>query len=105
MSWTNVRAAYLPTVNTTSTQLIDHPTRLRALWMHCETSGTLTCYDASAATSTTGPITMQIALPHDAGATPGTQSLLLPSAGIRHEIGRYVGVSRTGPARLTCFYD
>jgi hypothetical protein len=105
MSWTNVRAAYLPTVNTTSTQIINHPTRLRALWMHCETSGTLTCYDASAATSTTGPITMQIALPHDAGATPGTQSLLLPSAGIRHEIGMFVVVSTTNQARLTFFYD
>jgi len=40
MSWTNVKSAYVAVVGTTSTQVINHPTRLRALWLHCETSGT-----------------------------------------------------------------
>lgn len=105
MSWTNVKSAYFAVVSTSAAQVIDHPTRLRALWLHCETSGTLTCYDASAGTSTTGPVTMRIALPHDSGNTPDTQSLLLPSAGIRHEVGMYVAVSTGGVARLTFFYD
>ncbi len=105
MSWTNVQSAYLAVVSTSSVQVLDHPTRLRALWLHCETSGTLTCYDASAATSSTGKLTMRIALPHGAGATPETQSLLLPSAGIRHEVGMFVVVSTTNAARLTFFYD
>lgn len=105
MSWTNVKSAYVAMVSTSSVQAIPHPTRLRAIWLHCETSGTLTCYDASAGTSTTGPLTMQIALPHGAGNTPDTQSLLLPSAGIRHETGMFVAVSTPGVARLTFFYD
>jgi len=105
MSWTNVKAAYVAMTSTSSVQVIDNPTRLRAIWLHCENSGTLTCYDASAATSTTGKVTMQIALPHGSGNTPDTQSLLLPSAGIRHEIGMFAAVSTGGVARLTFFYD
>lgn len=105
MSWTNIQSAYMVASNTSALQVVDNPTRLKAIWLHAETSGTLSCYDASAATSTTGKLTLRIALPHGAGSTPDTTSLLIPDAGIRHEIGIFAVVSTSNAARITFFFD
>jgi len=102
MSWTNVKSTYAPTVGVSSVQVISTPNRLRALWIDADTSGTMTCYDGSAAEGTP---TMTIALPNAAGSSHSTQSLLLPSAGIRHEIALFAVVSCAGTVRTTFFYD
>ena len=103
MSWTNVKSKYINIIGTSSVQVVTTPNRLRALWIHADSSGTMTCYDASAANSSAS--TMIIALPNAQGGTDATQSLLLPSAGIRHETALFVTVSTSGTARITFFYD
>ena len=103
--WTDVKSSYLNITNASSVLVVDNPTRLKAVWLHCESSGTLTCYDASAGTSATGPMTMRLPLPHSNGGQPDTVELLIPRAGIRHQVGLFINVNTSANARMTFFYD
>jgi len=103
MSWTNIKAVFCSVV---SAVVVDHPSRLRSLYMHCAVSGTLRIYDASAAVSTTGPLLLQVELPHRAAAgNPDSVTLYIPDAGIRYQQAMFVQVSGGAGCGLTLFYD
>lgn len=63
-------------------------------------------YDGSAAVSTTGPLRLQVELPHRATAgNPDSVTIYIPDAGIRYEQAMFVKVSGGAGCGLTLFYD
>lgn len=101
--WTDVKSSFTTAV---SAVVVDRPTRLKALYLHSAASGTAFFYDASAATSTTGPLLLQLELPHRASpGNPDTTSLLIPGAGIRFTQAMFVKVSGGAGCGITYFYD
>lgn len=103
MSWTNIKATFCSVVSAVQ---VDNPCRLRSLYLHCAASGTLRIYDASAAVSTTGPLKLQMEMPHRAAAgNPDSVTVYIPDAGIRFETAMFVKVSGAAECGITLFYD
>lgn len=103
MSWTNVKSIFCSAV---SAVVVNHPCRLRSLYLHSAASGTLFVYDANAAVSTTGPLTLQMEMPHRATAgNPDTVTVYIPDAGLRHQQAMFVKVSGAANCGITLFYD
>lgn len=103
MSWTQIKSAYCSVVSAVQ---VDFPSRLRSLYLHSDTSGTLYFYDASAAVSTTGPLRLRMEMPHRAAVgNPDTVTVYIPDAGIRFEQAMFVKVSGAANCGITLFYD
>ncbi len=103
MSWTQVKSIYCSAV---SAVVVDNPCRLRSLYIHSAASGTLYTYDASAAVSTTGPLIMQLEMPHRAAAgNPDSTTIYIPDAGLRFQQALFVKVSGGAGCGITLFYD
>lgn len=103
MSWTNIKASFCSVVSAVQ---VDNPCRLRSLYLHSAASGTLYFYDASAAVSTTGPLILQMEMPHRAAAgNPDTVTVYIPDAGLRFQQAMFVKVSGAANCGITLFYD
>lgn len=101
--WTDVKSSFTTAV---SAVVVGRPTRLKALYLHSAVAGTVLFYDASAATSTTGSLLLQLELPHRATVgNPDTTSLLIPGSGIRFQEAMFVKVSGGSGCGITYFYD
>ena len=103
MSWTQIQSTWAGQV---SAVVVDKPVRLRSLYVHNDLPGTIYCYDASAATSTTGPLKLRLELPHRAAAgNPDTVAVYIPDAGISFREAFFVRVSGGANCGVTYFYD
>lgn len=103
MSWTNIRSIFCSVVSAVQ---VPNPCRLRSLYLHSDAAGTLYFYDASAATSTTGPLLLKMELPHRASVgNPDTAAVYVPDAGIRFQEAMFVKVSGGANCGITLFYD
>lgn len=103
MSWTQVKSAFCSVVSAVQ---VNHPSRLRSLYLHSDAPGSLYFYDASAAVSTTGPLRVRFEMPHRATVgNPDTVTVYIPDAGIRFEQAMFVRVSGAANCGITLFYD
>lgn len=103
MSWTQIKSVFSGQV---SAVVVDTPVRLRGLYVHNDLPGTLYLYDASAATSVTGPLIMRMEMPHRATANnPDTVSLYIPDPGFRFQSALFAKVSGAANCGITFFYD